>query len=215
MKINHFLITILLASSLLFSCGEKGPTKALVKTNHGDITIMLYDETPIHRDNFIKLVNEKFYDGLLFHRVIPGFMIQGGDPESKGAAPGASLGRGGPGYTLEAELGFQHYRGALAAASSPNPAKRSSGSQFYLVVGRQVSDAQLDGLEARKGFTYSDAQRTLYKEVGGRPELDNEYTVFGEMLDGYTVIDQIANVAKDGQNRPTQDVIIESISIIK
>ena len=136
-------------------------------------------------------------------------MIQGGDPNSRGAAPGATLGGGGPGYLLDAEIGSPHFKGALAAARTPdrgNPEKKSSGSQFYIVQGNPVNDQRLDQFERMKGIKYTEAQRKLYKEVGGRPDLDMEYTVFGEVVEGLDVIDKIAVVEGDRANRPVKDV---------
>ena len=153
------------------------PERCLVEleTEHGSMIIWLFDATPGHRDNFLKLVEKGYYDDLLFHRVINGFMIQGGDPNSKDAKPGQALGMGGPGYTIPAEFvdSLIHVKGALAAAArtgdSVNPEKRSSGSQFYIVHGRPVSEKDLQVNEARKGFRYSKAQREAYLENGGTP----------------------------------------------
>jgi peptidyl-prolyl cis-trans isomerase B (cyclophilin B) len=175
----------------------------------GNMRVLLYDETPLHRDNFVKLANEGYYDDLLFHRNIDGFMVQGGDPESKEASPGQTLGQGGPGYTIPAEIGAPHIKGALAAArlgGAANPNKESSGSQFYLVQGRPVPDAQLNSLEQQRNIKYNDAQRQLYKELGGTPGLDGDYTVFGEVVEGLDVIDKLAAVPTDGANRPKEDI---------
>jgi len=171
--------------------------------------VELYDSTPIHKENFIKLAKEGFYDDLLFHRVIKGFMIQGGDPKSRGAEPSARLGGGGPGYTIEAEIGSPHFKGTLAAArtgNASNPEKRSSGSQFYVVQGSPQSEAQLASTAKRKGITYTDSQRKKYAEVGGRPDLDMEYTVFGEVVEGMDVIDKLAAVETAPGDRPLKDV---------
>ena len=189
-----------------------------ITTNLGTMTGILYNETPIHRDNFIKLVGEGFYDGLLFHRVIAGFMIQGGDPDSKGAAAGVSLGEGGPGYTLRAEFKpeFIHKRGALAAArtgDSMNPQRESSGSQFYIVQGKPVTQEELDDLVAR-GKPYTETQMAIYKKLGGAPFLDFEYTVFGEIIDGFDVIDAIATAPKDPQDRPLENIVMK-VELIK
>jgi len=179
--------------------------------------VVLYDETPMHRDNFIKLVNEGFYDDLLFHRVMKQFMVQGGDPNSKEAPQGQRLGSGGPGYTVEAEIGAPHLYGALAAArtgGASNPEKRSSGSQFYIVQGRKYTDISLDKIQEQKGITYNVTQRQIYKELGGTPELDMEYTVFGEVVEGFEVIDKIAEVQTDQSNRPIEDTHMK-IRVIK
>lgn len=189
------------------SCGPADDrTYAEIETDFGTMKVMLYNTTPKHRDNFIKLANEGFYDGLLFHRVIDGFMIQGGDPDSKTAGPGQQLGQGGPGYQIDAEIGAPHIRGALAAARTQNPQKRSSGSQFYIVDGSPVDDNTLNQMEQQKGIKYNEAQRQLYKELGGAPFLDNDYTVYGEVVEGFDVIDKIAEVPKDRFDRPTQNV---------
>ena len=169
----------------------------------------LYDSTPLHKENMIKLVKEAFYDDLLFLRIISGFMIQGGDPDSKGSPAGARLGSGGPGYQIDAEIGAPHFKGTLAAArtgGASNPEKRSSGSQFYIVHGKPLSDNELNSFEQRGGFKYNESQRAKYKEVGGAPFLDNDYTVFGEVVEGMDVIDKIAAVQKDASDRPLSDV---------
>ncbi len=190
---------------LLTACKEE-ESKALITTEYGDITLLLYNSTPKHRDNFIKLVKEGFYDDLLFHRVIDYFMIQGGDPASKTAAPGMPLGAGGPGYEIDAEIGAPHLKGALAAARTPNPEKKSSGSQFYIIIGTPVYEADLYQYEKTKKIRYNDAQRQLYLEHGGYPALDMEYTVFGEVLSGMDVVETIGKLEKDASDRPLKDV---------
>ncbi len=182
-----------------------------ISTDYGKMLIQLYDETPLHRDNFLKLAEEGFYDDLIFHRVIDGFMIQGGDPGSREALPGAMLGSGGPGYQVDAEFdeSLIHVKGALAAARTggpSNPEKRSSGSQFYVVQGGSVSESTLDMVEAQGGMSYSPEQRKMYAENGGTPQLDMEYTVFGRVIEGMDVIDKIAATRTDGRNRPDDDV---------
>lgn len=192
---------------ILFSaCNQDQNKYVTISTDFGDMTIMLYESTPKHRDNFLRLVEQGYYDSLLFHRVIPGFMIQGGDPDSKNASPGQQLGMGGPGYRIQAEIGAPHFKGVLAAATDGNPQKESAGSQFYIVHGREVTDAMLDQVEKQKGIIYSPEQRQLYKEIGGYPPLDNDYTVFGEVVEGLEVVDQIVSVEKDRNNRPVQNV---------
>jgi peptidyl-prolyl cis-trans isomerase B (cyclophilin B) len=200
------LLPILLL--LLAGCGgsKEKEQKALISTEFGDITILLYNSTPLHRDNFVKLVKEGYYNDLLFHRVIDQFMIQGGDPDSKGAAPGQPLGSGGPGYEIPAEIGSPHLRGALAAARRPSPERKSSGSQFYIVTGAPVNEQMLVQIELAKKIKYNDVQRKLYLENGGYPSLDTEYTVFGEVLSGMEVADKISQVMADERNRPLQDV---------
>lgn len=220
-KINHLLaLTLIFLSLNLFSQSNKKETMVLIKTTKGNITIKLYNETPQHRDNFIKLVKEKFYDGVLFHRVIKDFMVQCGDPESVGAAANAQLGSGGPGYTIPAEINpkFIHKKGALAAARTAdqiNPKRESSGSQFYIVQGNKYNDAQLDNFEMRMRTKFSKEQRDAYKSVGGTPHLDGAYTVFGEVVKGIEVVDAIA-AEKTGRNdRPEVDVKIISMEIVK
>lgn len=182
-----------------------------ITTDSGVIVLRLYDETPLHRDNFVKLVKEKYFDSLLFHRVMNQFMIQGGDPQSKHAAPGEPLGSGGTGYTIPAEFDtlLYHKKGALAAARMPdevNPAKESSGCQFYIVQGKQWADNELYGVQARRGTKYTDAQRNMYRTVGGFAPLDMNYTVFGEVESGLEVVDKIASVPVDYRNRPFGDI---------
>ena len=194
---------------------EKKETMVVISTNYGDMKIKLYDETPLHRDNFIKLAKEGFFDGLLFHRVIPQFMIQGGDPTSKDAKPGQQLGAGGPGYTIPAEFNpnFIHKKGALSAArqgDQVNPKRASSGSQFYIVQGRTASAQDLQ----RGSIKYSDEQIKIYEEQGGTPFLDGQYTVFGEVVEGLDVIDKIAAVRTAPGDRPVEDVKF-SVNVIE
>lgn len=209
MKYIKLAIVPLFALAIFSSCSGDGKTYVIIETEFGEMKAELYDETPIHKENFVKLTKEGFYDGTLFHRIIKGFMIQGGDPQSKGAAPGARLGGGGPGYMLDAEIGAPHFKGTLAAARTggpANPDKKSSGSQFYIVHGSPIGDAQLNNQEAKFNFKYNEAQRTKYKEIGGTPGLDMDYTVFGELVDGFDVLEKIAAVQKDGSDRPVKDV---------
>ncbi len=179
-----------------------------VTTDSGVIVIRLYDKTPKHRDNFVKLANEHFFDSLLFHRVINGFMIQGGDPMSKNAMPGMMLGSGDVGYTVPAEFDTSlfHKKGALAAARTDNPEKASSGCQFYIVQGKKYTDADLNLLELQMGIKFSPAKRNAYKNLGGTPFLDMNYTVFGEVESGLDVIDKIASVPTVPGDRPAGDV---------
>ena len=236
-----------------------------IATNYGDIVVRLYDETPEHRDNFLKLAREGYFDGTLFHRVIKDFMIQGGDPDSKGAPAGKQLGSGGPGYTVPAEFIYPKYfhkRGVLSAARQAdqvNPERRSSGSQFYIVWGKTYTEsalnqlaAQLDGqrgqqifnelaaqhrdsiqamyqrgdqkglmelqnrlaaetdkiLKETQGFAFTPEQVEAYTTVGGTPFLDNQYTVFGEVVSGLDVVEKIQNVATGSADRPKEDVVM-------
>ncbi len=216
-KIFPGLIAIVLLVSALSLKGQT--TKAQIETDLGNITIMLYDGTPVHRDNFVKLAKDGFYDGLLFHRVMKGFMIQGGDPNSKDAASGAALGSGNPGYTLPAEIipTYFHKKGALCAARTGdrgNPQRRSSGSQFYLVQGQVYTEEQLNEFEQRLNTTFTDAQREAYTTIGGTPHLDAQYTVFGEVTEGIEVIDKIAALQTDKRDRPLKDVKMK-IRILK
>lgn len=226
--LNRFplLLTLtLLMTALSVQAGGDGSGKAAKKskksketvqlvelsTRFGNMTILLYNETPQHRDNFVRLVEEGFYNDLLFHRVIKQFMVQGGDPDSKTAQPGAALGTGGPGYTVPAEFtnALIHQKGALSAArmgDAVNPEKASSGSQFYIVQGQTYTAETLNGMEARSGRQYTDEQKAIYAEKGGTPHLDGGYTVFGQVIKGLEVIDQIAAVATDSRDRPVEDV---------
>ena len=215
----RFLLSVFLGLFLSLSVFSQERTTVLISTSFGDMVVELYNETPQHRDNFIKLVRERFYDGTLFHRIIPNFMIQGGDPDSKGAAPNVQLGNGGPGYTIPAEFvdGLFHKKGVLAAArlgDAVNPKKESSGSQFYLVQGQVYSEEKLRSFGLRSGKTYNEEQTKTYGSIGGTPHLDGAYTVFGEVVRGLDVIELIANQKRDKNNRPLKDVKM-SISIIK
>jgi len=206
---SKIISVIIFISFLLSSCGADKVHYVNIETEFGTMKAELYNSTPLHRDNFLKLTREGFYNDLLFHRIIQGFMVQGGDPQSKGAAPGARLGSGGPGYQLDAEIGAPHFKGTLAAARTggpSNPEKRSSGSQFYVVHGSKQTDQSLDGIQGMKNLTYNESQREKYKTLGGAPSLDQDYTVFGELIEGFDVLDKLAAVQKDGSDRPLQDV---------
>ena len=197
----------------------------LLQTSLGDIIIRLSDSTPLHRDNFLKLVKLGYYDGILFHRVIKDFMIQGGDPNSKNAPAGQPLGNGGPSYKVPAEFRqtLFHKKGMIAAAregDDVNPEKASSGSQFYITQGKIYSDAGLDSLEngRLKGRKIPAAYRAMYKTIGGIPHLDQNYTVYGEVVGGLEVVDKIAAVPTSKGNdhdRPLQDVKIIKAKLIK
>ncbi len=202
--LSGFILVFIFAFGLS-ACKEK-EHKVLISTEYGDITILLYNSTPKHRDNFIKLVKEGYYDGLLFHRVIDAFMIQGGDPDSKTAPAGTRLGMGGPGYEIEAEIGAPHLYGTVSAARLANEAKRSSGSQFFIITGILQDDNELNLYEQRMKIKYNEEQRKIYKEKGGYPALDMEYTVFGEVLSGMDVVEKIGKLEKDANNRPLNDV---------
>ena len=186
------------------------PKECLVRieTPMGNMLARLSDATPKHQDNFVKLVEENYYEDLLFHRVISGFMIQGGDPNSRNAPPNRQLGSGGPGYTIEAEFrdSLAHVKGAIAAARTNTPQKASSGAQFYIVHGRQVTESELTRQEAATGVRYPSEVREEYLEKGGVPFLDQNYTVFGQVIEGLEVIDKIAAVTTGAGDRPKEDV---------
>lgn len=208
---------------LSFFCGlfaqksdkqKKGVEKVYyvkIETTMGDMVVKLYNETPKHRDNFIKLVKEGSYNDLLFHRVISNFMIQGGDPNSRNAKPGQMLGDGGLDYTIPAEFNpaLFHKKGALAAArqgDEVNPNKESSSCQFYIVQGNLWDANRLKMVEQRMGKSFSPEQAEVYATVGGTPFLDGDYTVFGEVVEGMDVIDKIASVKCGAMDRPVEDV---------
>ena len=204
------LFTLSLLLLTLTSVFAKAPKNQYVriKTSYGECVIRLYNETPQHRDNFIKLAKKGFYNGTLFHRVIQDFMIQGGDPTSKNAKPGIELGDGDVGYTIPAEFrdSLFHKRGVLAAARDDNPQKASSGCQFYIVEGKRLTDSAINKQEKRSGRKIPDWQRNYYKTVGGVPHLDGLYTVYGEVVSGIDMVDLIAAVKKDDNDRPVVDV---------
>ncbi|MDD6783903.1 MAG: peptidylprolyl isomerase [Prevotellaceae bacterium] len=220
-------ILLFLALTIVVSASAKKEkrTKVEMLTSMGSITIELYNETPLHRDNFIKLVKEGYYNDLLFHRVIADFMIQGGDPDSKNAPEGKMLGEGGPGYTIEAEFRFPqlfHKRGVLAAAregDDTNPEKRSSGSQFYIVWGQTFSRSDLEKITQRVeqhsagAIVFPDEVKKYYMKYGGTPHLDGSYTVFGEVTKGIEVVNAIQQVDTDNNDRPIEDVRILNVVI--
>lgn len=250
---------------------QQGDALVDIKTSVGDIRVRLFGDTPAHRDNFLRLVKEKFYNGVLFHRVINEFMVQTGDPDSKDAPAGKHLGSGGPDYTLEAEIKYPkhfHYRGALAAArqgDQVNPERRSSGSQFYIVTGKSYNEQQLSQMEqqmqmmakqqifnniakdfrdsimnmrrnrdqaglqalqeeilaitekkaAENPVSLTEEQKQAYSTIGGTPHLDNQYTVFGEVVAGMDVVEKIEKAETDSSDRPKDDIRIISMSIVK
>lgn len=218
-----FLFATLLGSAQVAVNHSDGKSKGVMvemSTNYGKMLLLLYDETPLHRDNFIKLAVEGTFDGLLFHRVIAKFMIQGGDPDSRGAKPGKMLGEGTLGYNIPAEFrpNLFHKRGALCAAREGdmvNPKKESSASQFYIVQGRVWKTEELDEMEKRFGKEFGPEQRKAYTTIGGTPHLDGDYTVFGEVIEGMDVVDKIASVQCDKNDRPVEDVVIEKVRVIK
>jgi peptidyl-prolyl cis-trans isomerase B (cyclophilin B) len=200
----------------------KAPEECLVllSTSEGDILIKLYNNTLLHQDNLIKLLEENFYRDILFHRVIEGFMIQAGDPQSKNAAPGQRSGAGDLTYTLPNEINKEnfHFKGALAAArvgDQANPEKRSSASQFYIVHGEPVTESQLNNIELKFGFKYPEKVRKKYLAHGGAPQLDMNYTVYGEVIKGLEVVDKIATSKTDNGNRPTTNISILEFIVLK
>jgi cyclophilin family peptidyl-prolyl cis-trans isomerase len=206
------VFTLILTLLICLPAFAKAPKNRYVriKTSYGQCIIRLYNETPKQRDNFIKLTKKGYFNGTLFHRVIQNFMVQGGDPDSKNAKPAVMLGNGGPGYTVDAEFSdtLFHKRGVLAAARDENPKKASSGSQFYIVEGKRYTDQEMDmlGKTRLKGHKIPAWQREWYKSVGGTPQLDHNYTVYGEVVMGIDMVDRIAAVAKDANDRPLKDV---------
>ena len=182
-----------------------------ITTDAGAMRLVLFDETPLHKANFIKLAQEKFYDGLLFHRIIEAFMIQGGDPNSRNAKPKESLGNGDVGYKIPAEIrpNLFHQKGALGAARDNNPQKESSGCQFYIVEGRPMKGADLDRQLERATRKTTDAQKEVYQTRGGTPHLDGGYTVFGQVIDGLAVVDSIATRPRDARDRPLKDIAMQ------
>lgn len=209
---KKFVVLTLLASfvfaSVVFS--QEKQVKVVISTEYGDMTAVLYNETPLHRDNFVKLVNEGWYEGSPFHRVINQFMIQGGQNAD---------GRLDPGYKVPAEFvsKYFHKKGALSAArqgDQVNPEKASSGSQFYIVQGRVTSADQVSMMGSRSGFAYTDEQIEVYSTIGGTPHLDGSYTVFGEVIKGLEVVDKIAAVQTGAGDKPVKDVTM-SIKILK
>ena len=218
------LLSVVLTSLVLWAADHR--TSVRLTTDKGDILIELYNETPRHRDNFIKLCQNHFYDSLIFHRVIAGFMIQTGDPKSKGADLNIPLGDGGPGYDLPAEIRFPqffHKRGALAAAresDSTNPDRRSSGSQFYIVWGKRISNNELDDiatsvkLNTGQNLSWPDSIRLIYRKQGGTPYLDGQYSVFGEVVEGLDVVNKIQKAVTVDNDRPYHDVVILKTEVV-
>ncbi len=203
--------TLLLASLLalsFFGFSQRKDNLYTLETEKGKLYFVLYDETPLHKANFEKLVKSRFYDGILFHRVIRDFMIQGGDPNSKNAEKGARLGSGGDDLEripFEYHPARFHKKGVIAAARDNNPEKKSSACQFYIVQGKKFSDKELDAFEKRNDLKYTGEQRDTYKQLGGTPHLDKNYTVFGEVVGSTDLVDAIAGVKTDSANRPEDD----------
>lgn len=223
MKKLRLILTIVLAilSPVVgFAKPKKYPIVEII-TPRGNMYVWLYDDTPKHRENFLKLAKEGFYDQTKFHRIIKDFMIQGGDPTTKADSLKEQWGQGGPGYTIEAEIRDSHFhkKGMLAAArqgDKVNPEKASSGSQFYIVQGSKFNDQTLDNIEKQirtatknENYQFTEEQRKAYKELGGSPHLDMQYTVFGEVIKGLEIIDQLATMQTGAQDKPVENVEID------
>lgn len=205
---------LILAALFFLQFRAAGQTsKVIIETDSGRIVMALYDNTPLHRDNMIKLVKGHFFDSTLFHRVVPGFVIQGGDPDSKNAAPGQRLGNGELGYLIPAEINDSnfHRRGAVGMARDNNPEKSSSACQFYIVTGRPYSDEELDKITERSGRVFTGAQRNIYKTEGGTAFLDGNYTVLGIVLEGMDVVDKISAMPRDQADRPLTDIAMKKV----
>ncbi|MCQ2345008.1 MAG: peptidylprolyl isomerase [Paludibacteraceae bacterium] len=222
------ILLLLLVTAALSAQDLKKCAIVRIRTNYGTMDVALYNETPQHRDNFLKLVRKGYYNGIQFHRVIKDFMIQAGDPNSKDTAYTGMLGAGDIGYKIPAEIMFPqffHKKGALAAArqgDNVNPEKQSSGCQFYITQGRIFTSNELDMMQSRlqnmynnPSFQYTEQQRLHYQTFGGAPHLDGGYTVFGEVIKGFDVIDAIAAVKVGINDRPVEPVIIEDMSVIR
>lgn len=227
-KLIRLLLGLMALMVLALPADAKKPKKPRVEfqTTMGTFVVTLFNETPLHRDNFLKLVREGYYDGLLFHRVIRDFMVQTGDPDSREAPAGKRLGEGGPGYTLPAEIDpfLYHWRGAVAAAREPdnvNPERRSSGSQFYIVWGKVQTPEDLSAVnevikENTNGATEITPERyQVYRSQGGTPHLDGQYTVFGEVTSGLKVIKKMQAVKTDRNDRPLEDVRIIKARVLE
>lgn len=212
-------IFILLAATLLFAGAAfaKKSYRITIVTDSGTIVLKLYDNTPLNSKNMVKLAKQHFYDSTLFHRCIPAFVIQGGDPQSKHAQPGAMLGNGELDYKVPAEINETdfHKRGALGVARDNTPDKSGSACQFYIVVGRTVTDADLDRVTTQTGRKFTTEQRETYKTLGGTPHLDGNYTVFGEVVSGMDVVDKIAGAKRDRADRPLTDIRMISVRAVR
>ncbi len=216
-KLLLTLLSLCLLTTAWAGKKKTNPNTVVIETEYGNITLVLFDNTPKHRDNFIKLANEGFFDSTLFHRVIPQFMIQGGDPDSKKAAPGTPLGNGDVGYRVDAEINDTnfHQYGALAAARDNNPNKSSSGCQFYIVVGKKFTGEELDQMSQRNGRNYTPTQREVYKTIGGTPHLDGNYTVFGQVIEGMDVVEKIVAEPRNQMDRPNKDMRMMKVYVPK
>jgi len=211
---------MMFALSVVPAMAQEKETLVLIDTDMGKIKVKLFNDTPLHRDNFLKHVNDKSYDGVLFHRVIKHFMVQGGDFNSKNATAEQSLGEDSLGYTVPAEIVYPKYfhkKGMLCAARTgddTNPEKASSASQFYIVTGKHFTEMELDKTTDKEGKTFTPEQKEAYMTEGGTPHLDGNYTVFGEVVSGMKVVDKIQGVFVNEENRPVKDVKIKSMTIV-
>lgn len=217
-------LSLLLSAIITTVCSvqaQEAETLVLIDTDMGKIKVKLYNETPQHRDNFIKHINDKTYDGLLFHRVIKQFMIQAGDVTSKDAPIDKELGSGDLSYTVPAEFVYPQYfhkAGALCAARTKdedNPEKSSSPTQFYIVTGNYFTELELNKMEKEKNFTLTPEQREAYMLSGGAPHLDGNYTVFGEVISGMKTVNKIQFVPTNEKDRPLKNIKIKTVTIVK
>ena len=203
-----FLLLLITVTAAVAQKKSKKDYLVTITTEFGVMHAILHDQTPKHKANFIALADTGFYNGTLFHRIIKNFMVQGGDPQSKKARAGQALGEGDVGYQVPAEFDEKlfHKKGALAAARDNNPAKTSSGCQFYIVQGKKFTDDELAVQEKRAARQLTDAQKQVYKTLGGTPHLDGSYTVFGQVVKGLEVLDTIAKQPRDNRDRPQKDI---------
>ncbi len=233
MKLSRFFIPIIVVCTMIMVLTSGMPRKnknmyVEMQTTMGTVEFRLYDETPKHRDNFIRLAKEHYFDSLLFHRVIENFVVQGGDPKSKHAKPGQLLGDGDPGYTVPAEFcldkGIFHKRGSLNAAregDEVNPRQESCASQFCFIWGQVMTDEMLDKTQERLDrqtggkVKLTPEMREVYKTIGGTPHLDGQYTVFGEVTKGLEIVEQMQKVKTDSNDRPVEDLRIISVKVKK
>lgn len=187
-----------------------------IETEYGDIVLRLYRNTPLNSNNMIARANEHFYDSLLFHRCIPKFVIQGGDPDSKHAKPGQQLGDGDLPFLVKAEINDEnfHKRGALGVARDTTPDKSGSAAQFYIVIGKRYTEKELDSVSRKTGRHFTEKQKRIYIRNGGTPKLDGNYTVFGEVVHGMDVADKISRLERDKNDRPKTDVRIKKVNVV-
>lgn len=212
-KYSLSVLLLALCSSLSFA----QRTKVAINTEYGRIVMELYDETPKHRDNMIKLTNEHFFDSTLFHRCIPSFVIQGGDPNSKNAVPEQMLGNGEVGYRVDAEFpdsAFHKY-GAVGMARDNNPQKASSGCQFYIVIGKKFSEEELNTMSQHRPKPMPESQKEVYKTLGGTPQLDGNYTVYGEVIEGMDIVEKISREPRNQFDRPNKDIRMLKVEVLQ